>query len=105
NGGPGNASGFQVAFYNASQRASPFAVVTVGPLGTGATSSVISVTWSSPALGSHEIWVEADIANAVPEGDETNNARSGTITVYDVPTTFLEIGTPRVYRNATYIRP
>jgi hypothetical protein len=105
NQGVGNASGFEVAFYNASERSSPFAIVNVGPLGTGATSSVISATWSSPSLGPHDVRVEADYGNAVPEGDETNNVRSGTITVYDVPTTFLEIGVPKVYSDTTYIRP
>jgi len=60
NQGVGNASGFQVAFYNASQRSSPFAIVNVGPLNTGNTSSVISATWSSPSLGPHDIRVEAE---------------------------------------------
>ncbi len=105
NEGPGDAAGFQVAFYNASERASPFAIVNVGALGTGNTSSVISAMWSSPDLGPHEIWVEVDYLNAVPEGYETNNARSGAITVYEVPTTSLEIGVPRVHGNTMYIRP
>ncbi|TLZ67322.1 MAG: hypothetical protein E6K16_00885, partial [Methanobacteriota archaeon] len=85
NRGVGNASGFQVGFYNATQSSTPFATVNVGPLGAGATSSVISATWSSPALGAHTIWVEVDYGNAVPEADETNNLQSGTTTVYNFP--------------------
>ena len=103
NRGVGNASGFQVAFFNASQSASPFAIVNVGPLGAGATSSVISATWSSGVLGPHDLGVEVDYGNAVPEADETNNLHSGTTTVYDVPATSLRIGTPRVVTTATYI--
>jgi hypothetical protein len=103
NRGTGNASGFQVAFYNASQRASPFAVVNVGPLGAGATSQMISATWSSSVLGPHELWVEVDYGNAVPESDETNNLLSGTTTVYPAPATSLRIGSPKVVTAATYI--
>ena len=99
----GNASGFQVAFFNASQSLSPFAIVNVGPLGAGATSSVISAPWSSGVLGPHDLVVEVDYGNAVPEADETNNVHSGTTTVYDVPATSLRIGTPRVVATATYI--
>ena len=103
NRGVGNASGFQVGFYNATQSSTPFATVNVGPLGAGATSSVISATWSSPALGAHTIWVEVDYGNAVPEADETNNLQSGTTTVYNFPATSLRIGTPMVVATATYI--
>src|SRR5439155_1632968 len=78
-------------------------IVNVGPLGAGATSSVISATWSSPALGAHTIWVEVDYGNAVPEADETNNLQSGTTTVYNFPATSLRIGTPMVVATATYI--
>ena len=81
NHGLGNSSGFQVAFYNASSRASPFAVVNVGPIGAGATSSVISSSWASPVLGPHRIWVEVDYGGAVPEGNETNNTASVTTAV------------------------
>ena len=105
NHGLGNSSGFQVAFYNASARASPFAVVNVGPIGTGATSSVISAAWASPVLGPHRVWVEVDYTGAVPEGNETNNTASGTITVYDVPITYMQIGTPRIYGATPYILP
>ena len=105
NGGLGNASGSQVAFYNGTERTEPFARVDVGPLGAGTTSSVISVTWSSMDLGPHEIWVEVDYANAVPEADETNNVLVGTVTVYDVPATSLVIGSPKVVAGITYVHP
>ena len=106
NVGGTNASGFQVAFYNASAAATPFALVAVGPLGTGAATSWLTATWSSPALGAHVVWIEVDYGDAVPEANETNNTISGMITVYDVPTTTLAIGSPKIVTaTTTYLLP
>ena len=105
NVGVSNASAFQVAFYNDTQRSSPFAVFTLGPLGAGATSSWISAPWAAGSLGSHVVRVEVDLTDAVPEANETNNTAAGTITVYDVPLTTLVVGAPRIVTNTTYILP
>ncbi len=103
--GRGNASGFAVAFYNDTMRASPFALVAVGPLDKGANSSVISVPWSSPVLGPHVLWIEVDYGDLVPELNETNNTAPVVVGVYNVPSTTFSIGYPRVVTDNTYILP
>ncbi|HLE45638.1 MAG TPA: CARDB domain-containing protein [Thermoplasmata archaeon] len=105
NVGRGNASGFTLVFYNDTMRASPFAVAAVGPLGMNATSSVVSGSWSSPVLGPHLLWVEVDYDNIVPELNETNNTWPVVIGVYDLPSTVISIGAPKVVSDNTYILP
>ena len=105
NVGRGNASGFSVAFYNDTMRASPFAVFAVGPLGVNATSSIVSASWSSPAIGPHLLWVEVDYDDIVPELNETNNTAPVVVGVYDLPSTVISIGSPKVVSDNTYILP